>query len=79
MYEAHAGPKSSTNKLSLSCLQDLEKFKQHLKSLDDDQEGSDLDDEDDLLDEMIQTAQFHPPQAPHPRSFQVGLFPSRYL
>lgn len=42
--------------------------------MDEDQEGSDVDEEDqDLLDEMIQTAQFHAPQPPHPRSFQVSL------
>ncbi|KAL0269435.1 UNVERIFIED_CONTAM: hypothetical protein PYX00_007169 [Menopon gallinae] len=51
--------------------QDLEKLKHHLKVLDEDREGSDVDEEEeDFLNEMIQTAQFHTPQTPHPRTFQ---------
>lgn len=57
-----------------SPLQDLEKLKHNLKVLDEDREGSDVDEEEDFLNEMIQTAQFHTPQTPHPRTFQVSVF-----
>ncbi|KAK6638965.1 hypothetical protein RUM43_007235 [Polyplax serrata] len=60
--------------LQLVGLEDLEKFKQHLKALGDDPEGSDIEEEEeDFLNEMIQTAQFHPPQTPHPRTFPLYL------